>query len=478
MKDDVGVAKPRGNAGRCHHGWVMLIGSVLATAASGTGHSFSVAPFVDGWMESLHLSRKAFSAIWTIAMMASCLVAPFMGAWIDRYGSRRVLILCMPGAIGSLVWLAVSSTPVELVVALALNRVLNADTLPLVGVTTLNRWFVKHRGRASTLIGLMWAWLLEFPAIEIQIKRSIGARGADLVMSAYVGSLVTVCCIIWRDTPESIGLLPDLAWPIRNEADDNTHDALERAPLGSPVSSQSAVLAEVCFTRAQAVKTCMFWSVVLMQFTQNALWQGCHLHLIDVLHLHGLDSVAAGLFYTAVAVSRTVVSLVFGCLIVDRLGRRSYMTLVASTLPQAFVILLLLGFLGPSTWKPWMAFVLGIFYGVWGGIVSAADSVVYAQLFGREHLGSITGSAKGVMRISGVVGPLFFGVARDWLGSYYFPLTSLMVLSFCSGTMLMLAPLPQVLATPTVSAHAANVIGSSTLHEPTDLDLAPLKQLD
>lgn len=466
-------AKSWGRREDCHYGWVMLVACTLATAASGTGHSFSIAPFVDGWMDLLRISRHTFSGIWTLTMLVSCLVSPFAGQLIDRHGSRRVLLLCIVPSIGSILWLSMMKTPVELSLAVTVNRIINADTLPLIGVTTLNRWFVKHRGRASTALGLVWAWLLEFPGVELKLIHWLGASGADLAVAAYVVLLVLICSVLWKDSPESVGLLPDFARP----ADEDR--VLEKAPLGeAPAAANKSGDSEVSFTRRQATQTIMFWAVVLMQFSQNTLWQGCHLHLLDVLLVRGVDAAAAGGFYTAVAVARTATSLLFSCVIMDRLGRKSYLTIAMSTVPQLLVTLLLIGALGPKSWQPSMAIVLGFLYGIWGGMVTAASNVVYAQLFGRAHLGAITGLATGCMRVSGIIGPLLFGLARDWTGSYNLPLKSVMAFTLVAAAILIGTPMPQMPPEPSADngpspmGVEASVVGQAL---PANLDSANRK---
>eukprot|EP00425_Heterocapsa_triquetra_P020700 CAMPEP_0195140598 /NCGR_PEP_ID=MMETSP0448-20130528/161425_1 /TAXON_ID=66468 /ORGANISM="Heterocapsa triquestra, Strain CCMP 448" /LENGTH=86 /DNA_ID=CAMNT_0040178945 /DNA_START=71 /DNA_END=327 /DNA_ORIENTATION=- len=86
-------------------------------------------------------------------MLMSSIAAPVEGQLIDKYGSGRVLLACIPASIGCLIWIGWASTPTELCIAVTLNRLINADTYPLLGTTTMNRWFVKRRGRASVVLG-------------------------------------------------------------------------------------------------------------------------------------------------------------------------------------------------------------------------------------------------------------------------------------------------------------------------------------
>lgn len=405
-------------------------------------------------------------------MLVSSVMAPLEGKLIDRFGSRKVLLACIPASIGCLIWIGLAVTPIELGIAVTVNRVINADTYPLIGTTTLSQWFVKHRGKASVVLGLVWAVILEFPGIELKFKEWVGGSSAYFLIAAYVGILALLAGSIWKDTPESVNLLPDLARPAKEEAAEDRSDRLEKAPLDVikgqvPAASPPS---EEFFTLAQASRTVIFWAIVLMQLMQNTLWQGCHLHLLDVLSLKGVDSTSAGDFYVAVAVARTLVSLTLGFFVVDRLGRYGYVLLIIAMLPELVVALLLLGYIGPDTWKSGMAFMLGLVYGVWGGVNSLAGDVIFAQIFGRKHIGAISGLAKGAMRVSGAIGPLFFGVSRDLTGSYDLALKALMMSTILAGTTLGFASLPKV---PNMQPLPGAVIGSPTEgHHDTGADTA------
>ncbi len=51
------------------------------------------------------------------------------------------------------------------------------------------------------------------------------------------------------------------------------------------------------------------------------------------------------------------------------------------------------------------------------------QSVGWAKYFGRKHLGSITGMTATILVIGSALGPMPFGIARDWWGSYNLILT-------------------------------------------------------
>eukprot|EP00930_Biecheleria_cincta_P101008 TRINITY_DN92635_c0_g1_i1.p1 TRINITY_DN92635_c0_g1~~TRINITY_DN92635_c0_g1_i1.p1 ORF type:complete len:482 (+),score=37.30 TRINITY_DN92635_c0_g1_i1:130-1575(+) len=431
----------------CHYGWVMLLACPLLHIASASGHSFALAPFIDGWMSDVHLSRSTISAFWTCAMLLSAVASPCIGSVIDRLGTHRVVLCCIPVSIGIVLWLSHISSPAGLLIGICINRVISADTLPLCAKIALNRWFIKHRGRASVVLGAATAWLLFFPGIEIQLQAWTGNRQQSYYFIAlYVAILACPTALMWRDSPESVGLLPDLTRyePVGDDSKIDPEDGEKLAvAAGSPdLTPPACADVEVTLTRAEAVQTTMFWAIAISNINNSLLWVGCHFHLMDLFKIKGADSSDAGAFYTTVSIARLAISFSLGIFCLDRFKRRAYLLLVVQAVPQSIVILLLLGLLGPSVWQKWMIVLFALVYGSWGGISTAAGNVVYAQLFGRTHLGSITGFATAFCLAAGALGPEFMGVCKEFTGSYAPVLFFLLVSTQLSTILLLLAPIP------------------------------------
>lgn len=349
-------------------------------------------------------------------MLLSAITAPFVGTLVDCRGTRFVLIGCVPISVLSLLWLSSLSTASELVVAISVNRVISADTLPFLAQTALSQWFVKHRGRAGIGLGFATAFLLFFPSIEIWLQSAAGGRhGAYVVVCAGVAIGGCLLAVLWRNTPESMDLLPDFCKEDPEKFD--IQDASSLHIQQGKASPNTLSTETISFTRAEAACSTLFWAIVLTQFNNSVLWVGCHFHLLDLLKERTADSTASGAFYTAVSLARVVVSTLLGMFVIDRLGAKSYILLAIQAIPQMLVTLALLGFVGPAKWERWMVFVFGMVYGSWGGIFTAVGNVVFAQLYGRAHLGSIAGLAKGFSLIAGALGPAFLGGARQIFGS-------------------------------------------------------------
>lgn len=444
----------------CHYGWVIMFACSLSYAASATGHSFALAPFIDGWMSEMHISRPVISVFWTCAMVLSGILMPFVGSLLDRVGERRVLLACLPIVGGTVLVLAHATRPVVLLLAISVNRVVSADTLPMLGSITLNRWFVRWRGRASVVLGAMTAWLLCFPAIEIWLRDLTGSRkGAYQVIAVYVTACTCLAVLLWRDTPESVDLLPDFGRPVVTmEPSDEAMGTAESAKGAEPQGAQEE--AEVSLTRAEAMRTGVFWALSAQSVNTSVLWVGCHFHLLDLFRTKGLEGGGvASEFYLTVSATRLAISFLLGMFCIDRLQRKAVRLLVAQVVPQSFVILMLLGYVGPRVWGRHTVVFFGFVYGVWGGIMTAVGSVIYAQLFGRKYLGSITGITKGFGLTSGALGPLFVGEVRERTGSYDSALYIMFIMTQLTTLALLMTPLPAVSGASPLAASRKKPVG-------------------
>ena len=76
----------------------------------------------------------------------------------------------------------------------------------------------------------------------------------------------------------------------------------------------------------------------------------------------------------------------------------------------------------------WQAIVYVVISAAAVGLVNTTGTVIWANYFGRAHLGSIRGFATTVMVAFSALGALPFGFIYDWTGSYDMALWILMAL--------------------------------------------------
>jgi predicted MFS family arabinose efflux permease len=140
------------------------------------------------------------------------------------------------------------------------------------------------------------------------------------------------------------------------------------------------------------------------------LTTGLFFHLVSLFADNGLSPDRAASAFIPIALTTAITTLLSGIL-VDRVPVK--VLLFVALLCQAVSLLMATHLQGPA-WT----YVYGVFLGTTSGLVRTVNSVAWAAYFGRLHLGSITGVATTLLIAGSALGPMPFGMARDWWGSY------------------------------------------------------------
>ena len=140
---------------RYFYGWNVVAASFLAHLAYAEHHSSMLGFFIRPFQNEFGWSRSSVAAVQTIARVAEAIIAPIVGPYIDRYGSR--VIMPIGAVIVGLAMLTVTQIDAiwqfyllrGIIVALGFTLMGN-----LVTDVAINNWFVKKRGRAIAIARL------------------------------------------------------------------------------------------------------------------------------------------------------------------------------------------------------------------------------------------------------------------------------------------------------------------------------------
>lgn len=91
-----------------------------------------------------------------------------------------------------------------------------------------------------------------------------------------------------------------------------------------------------------------------------------------------------------------------------------------------------------------MALAFGVIRGMFAGFEAITGSVVWANYFGRQHLGSIRGVTMTVTVVASALGPILFGVAYDVFGGYNQVLLLMILFPLLGILAALLSPPPKV----------------------------------
>ena len=372
-----------------HYGWVILAAGALGAFMTLPGQTTGVAVFFDPVAADLGLTRAQIALAYTVGTLAGILPAPFVGRWIDRRGPRLAA-----GAIAiamGLACVAMASTysALTLTIGFAAIRGAAVGALSLVSQHVINLWFVTRRGMAATAAsaGVALGGIVFPPVIEVLIRAG-GWRYAYVALGAVVAAtMLPVGLFLFRDRPERFGLSPDLG----------AH------------SKRSGVRPEPAFTRAEALRTPVFWTISFANVLTNALGTGLLLNHFDLLARGGVARATAVIVFGPLSITQLVAAVGIGPL-VDRFVPHRLLAL--PMISMAFACLFV-GTVSSTT----EAVVYGMALGFAYGSFQAINAAVYAHYFGRQHAGEIRGVTFVITIVGAALGPLPFGWAATY-GSY------------------------------------------------------------
>jgi MFS family permease len=412
------------------YGWIILAAGTFITIMTSPGQTYVVSIFIERFIEDLDLSRSIVSTLYTVGTLAGSLVLPFVGRQIDRFGTRvmAAVVSVLFGA--ACIYMGTVRNAVMLGAGFIAIRMLGQGSLGLVGKTAINRWWVRRRGFVSGISGLVHSLLGvgAFPNLIHALIPIYGwRRSYQLIGGALMLIAAPVGYIFLRRRPEVYGLAPDGSIdpaPAKGmRADKSTAHAPDHQPQ------------EESWTASEAMRTPTFWVASLGLALLAMLVTGLFFHMVSIFEDNGLPQNVAATVYVPISVATALVNLGSGFL-ADRLPMR---WLLALALFCQTASLVMAQFLQGTT----LAFIYGVLLGTTTGLMSIVGSVIWADYYGREHLGSITGITSMILIVGSSLGPMPMGIARDLLGSYTTTLNIAAIFPFLLGMLSLFVGRPE-----------------------------------
>ena len=390
---------------RVYYGWwVTLAASVIAFFSYGFGF-YGVGVYLSNLVNLHGWSPSITSLAITTYYLSTAAIVIFVGRIIDTRGSRPVLAfgavvmgLCV-AALGFIsdVW--------QLFVVL-LFMSFGWASIGATGISgTVAPWFRKRRGTAITiaLSGPSAGGMILIPSFVLLIDRF----GFQFATSAGAALLVTtvlfLVAAVIRRRPQDMGLLPD--------------GLPQDAQHGPNVSGMSVPETDHTWSRAQVLRSSIFWTFVVPFAAGLSAQVGFIVHQISILQPQIGGTQAA--FAVSVTTFSALVGRVVMGTIVDRVDKRLFG--VACFTVQA------VGF-GLVAWGTGSIAVLYIgssLIGVGIGIVITLPALLTQEEFGTASYGTVFAMVTAVMQVAVAFGPGLVGVIRDLTGSYQTSLWSL-----------------------------------------------------
>ena len=398
---------PRQHKPRFFYGWV-IVAVVAAGGFSSSTESFPVlGVFLRPITEDLGWSRAAFTAPVSIGGLLGGMLALLTGPLVDRYGSRWALSIAF-GLLGlSFVLMSLMDSLWQYYGIQVIARSMNTGVLAVATAVIIPNWFIAKRGKAVSLSAIGFPLGAAAMPLYVQgLTTAWGWRtatvGAGILI--WVISLIPASLLL-RRRPEDVGLLPDGA-ELPERGSEHTEATVKptadlRKDREEPTHRLGSAMRQPTFYFIQAAGS-LWW------FGRT----GVALHTIPYFTDQGFSAEFA---VTALAIHS--ISAVPGTFLAgylrDRFSVRWIITGDYALTAVSFILLLVAD-------NTALVMVWAVFYGVVHGAANPLQRLMFADYFGRRHLGSIEGVSRAIQNIAQALGPLVAAAVYDATSSYRF----------------------------------------------------------
>ena len=324
-----------------------------------------------------------------------------VGAVLDRYGAGMVVGISSGIAGLCAVALGAVSHIWLFYLVYVPGRMVFASPLELGTSVAVSNWFIRRRPFALALNHVSQGSGLAIMPLAAQAITGAWSWGtAWYALGAWTVAVgVVPAMLLMARRPEDLGLEPDGGSKPRTDGR-QTNSA--RRPLG--------VQDEINFTLRQSTRTRAFWLMVLFSFASFIVQAGVSLHQVPHFVDQGVPASVAVWTASTFAISQVPASIFWSAASQRSAARfimlASGLVVSCGAVTTAFASSITMGVVG--------AFILG--FGVGG--LHIIGRLIWADYFGRLHLGAIRAWGLAAQVGGQALGPIAAGLAVDRTGSY------------------------------------------------------------
>jgi len=357
------------------YGWYMVVASwIMLFLVSAVGVGIFFKPI----LEEFDWNRATLSAIHTFALLLFAVASPFLGRFIDRYGPRTMLFVCLAtqtisstvNGLATGIWHIFTGRFLYEIKALQGSQVL------------INHWFVKKRGRAQGIAATgMPVGTLVLSPLSQYLVLAWGWRTTMFFWAGVTFVLLLPLTLLVRNKPEDKGYGPD-----GDSASDNMSPGRVPQPKARNLTGKIDVNPSI--TLAEAARNRSFW---LISAAQLMCGIGCGFMMTHIV-IFATDvgySEMIGASLLSVQGGLNLVGVLLTGHISDRYMRSRVLSFTHVVRSLSFFIVVVFILLGNGSL--WMLYVAMVLFGFGWFTTSPLTSGLVADLFGSLRMGTIIG---------------------------------------------------------------------------------------
>jgi len=372
-----------------YEGWRVVLAACLGVMAGfGSLFVYTFSVFVKPLAAEFGWSREAISSGFAIAAVTLGVCSPFLGQWIDRFGPRRVILICMTifgCAIASLSLLHFGLW--QFYLTCFVLGIVGNGAAHLAYSRSISTWFQRRLGTALAFV-------------------MVGAGLGAMILPVVAQSIISRCG--WRTAYGSLGGIAlilglPLSWRYIRE-----RGSVER-------QSAPAVLSGTAWQ--QGLRSLSFWIITVILFVSSISMNGAVTHLSALLTDRGLTVGSAAFCASLLGGSSVLGRIGVGWLLDRFFGPR--VALVINLVTALGILLLARASSFPG------GCVAAALIGIGAGGEAATTPYLLTRYFGLRAFSTLYGFTWTFYAAAGAIGPVILGRAFDATGSYSSLLTLL-----------------------------------------------------
>jgi MFS family permease len=365
-----------------YYGWRVVLAACLGVMAGfGSLFVYTFSVFVKPLAAEFGWSREAISSGFAIAAVTLGLCSPLLGRWIDRFGPRRIILICMPVyacAIASLSLLRFGLW--QFYVTCFVLGVVGNGAAHLAYSRSISTWFHRRLGMALSFV-------------------MVGAGLGAMILPVIAQSVISRSG--WRSAYGSLGGLAlllglPLSWRYIRERSSDGHE--------------SATVDHSGMTWQQGLRSLSFWIITAILFVSSISMNGAITHLSALLTDRGLTAENAALCASMLGGSSLLGRVVVGWLLDRFFGPRVAFVINVITALGIFLLARAQSF--PA------GCLAAALIGIGAGGEAATTPYLLARYFGLRAFSTLYGLTWTFYAAAGAIGPVILGRAFDVTGSY------------------------------------------------------------
>ncbi len=393
---------------RVYYGWAIVWASTVAAFGMAPMFGPVLGVFFTSIEEELGWSRATISLAFTIGSMTGSVFQLLTGRLLDRYGARMVIVAA--GVIIALAMMGLSwmQEPWQFWLAFGVGRGSALAGIQVGTGVALANWFLRRRGRVIAIRGVgQRAGQSLMPMAIFAIMAIAGWREAFLSLAGLTAALIILPALLYmRRRPEDLGMT----------LEGMSQEELEAARTSGRGGGRGIArqVRDISFTLAEAKRTRAFWLLLFFVIVERFALGSVNLHMVANFEDRGLPMGLAVSTLSIFAATSALTGLPWGFAF-EHIHVRFGAMMMSGLLVLSMVVLIVAD-------NYLLAVTFALLFGLAIGAGNIVEQLLWADYFGREHLGAIRGFG-APFRIASPTGPVLTGLLFDWTGSYTVPFT-------------------------------------------------------